>query len=174
MKRKGIITLVVALCLSCLGACSSDSDIITDKDFLYETLTKGSWQIELHHSLSKRKLEHPKIKLTFSELGKVKANHGSHLSDIWIEGEGAYSLVYDKFERTGGNWEADEESDDMVFGSMKDEEELFLSLAFGTKELLLFNHRWKVKDFSSTLVELRANDLSLRLSKSDDLNSIDK
>ncbi|MCU4173607.1 hypothetical protein [Carboxylicivirga sp. N1Y90] len=168
MKRKGIRTLVVILCLSCLGACSSDSDKITDKELLNEALAKGSWQVAFQHSLSKRELEHPQIKLTFSELGKVQANHESQLSDNVVEGEGAYSLVYDKVELKSGNWEADDESDEVHFGSDKDDDELFLSLAFGTKELLLFNHRWKVKRFTSTLVELRANDLSLRLSKSDD------
>lgn len=158
MKRIGIITLVFALCISCLVSCSSDSDVLRDKEILLETITRGSWQVSFQHSLTKQALEHPTVQLAFEDGSLVNA-----LKAEGFTGNGSYRLLYDG--AAVPNY--DDPEYDYLDREKDRDEDLFLSLAFAMKELIILNQRWQVRSFTSDEVKLRSDDLMLTLSRAD-------
>ncbi|MCG8582260.1 MAG: hypothetical protein MI866_20220 [Bacteroidales bacterium] len=163
MKTKGIITLIIGLCISCFVSCTSDSDMPNDKELLLETLTNGTWQVSLQHSLTKNDFDHAEVQLTFTDLGKVNAQSIDDVNALWSAPNGAYNLFYDTANGYAPDFN-DPDYDELDWAKAN-EEDLFLSFAFGITELIMFNHRWEVKDFTSTSVKLQANDITLTLKK---------
>ncbi|WP_430813500.1 hypothetical protein [Carboxylicivirga sp. RSCT41] len=163
MKRIGIITLIIGLSMSCFVSCTSDSDMPDDKELLLETLTNGSWEVALKHSLTQNDFDHSEVQLTFTDAGKVSALGLEGFDSVLSTRNGAYKLFYGLDNGSNPDFN-DPDYDELDWYSANDED-LFLSFAFGMRELILFNHRWEVKDFSSTNVQLQANDISLILKK---------
>ncbi|MCU4154572.1 hypothetical protein J1N10_01205 [Carboxylicivirga sp. A043] len=159
MNRKGIITLVFGLCVSCLVGCS-DSDVPSDKDLLSESLKNGSWQVSLQHALTRNSIDITEVQLQFSEVGMVNAQSRADLSEMWNAYNGAYSLFYD----SDDDYDPDYDDLDDNYDREKNED-LYVSLAFGKSALIVLNDRWRVQRFSSSLVVLRADDMALTLSK---------
>lgn len=164
MKRKGILVGLVVLYLGIFVSCSDESEILSDKTILSEALTKGSWEVGLQHSLTRNIFDHSAIQLTFTEDGKVVA-HSLESTSVLNSLDGSYILIYDNDETIVPD--IDDPEYDYLDRQRDREEDLFLSLAFGMQELIILNHRWKVKDYTSTSVVLQANDIRLTLSKVD-------
>lgn len=161
MKRKGLIILVFGLCVSCLFSCT-DSDMPSDKEILSESLKNGSWQVSLQHSLTRNAIDHAEVQLDFSDVGTVNAQSRQAETAMWNAHDGAYSLFYDRDDNYNPDY------DDLDYSYDRDKkEDLYVSFAFGKSELIVLNHRWMVKDFSSKSVVLRANDIALVLTKTD-------
>ncbi|MBK3519429.1 hypothetical protein [Carboxylicivirga marina] len=159
MKRKKIITLLAVFFLAITVGCESDDDMLTSKQILSETLTQGKWQVSLNHSPSANTLDFVDVELTFSNDFKVFALTKDGSTGMDIIQNGAYALVYDDTD------ERDPDEDLEYYYERDRKKDLYLSMAFSMNEHIIFNHRWKVKTFTSTSVKLKANDVILVLNK---------
>ena len=158
MKRKAIFTLLTIVCLGITVSCSTDSDMLSEKELLENTLMKGSWQTSFQHEPSNNASDQTNVELTFSELRKLDALTPDCCSGGQATITGSYQLFYHDDDAP----HPDEELE--YYYDRQDEGDLYLSMTFYKNELVILNGRWRVKSFTSTSVLLQGNNMALNLS----------